>query len=447
MDKVFELLEKYLMGPMGALSQKQFVRAIMAAGMATIPFTIVGSAFLIIGILPQAFPFLEGIWAATFDKVEPLYMVANRFTMGSLAIYFNLAMGFELTSIKTQEFKLNLSPLNGALLGLMAFMMTIAELAFVDGFYVLKEGDNIINGVAYGDFASRLGSSGIFVGILMATLAVFLYKLCVQRNWTIKLPEVVPAGVSRSFTALIPAFVIAFAVIILNGILILFGYDLFTIIEVPFGFISKIADSWYGVFIINVLISALWSVGIHGANIISALYSPFTLANLDINAAYANGTTENFRVFAGEYQNMFVVCGGSGATLGMCIWMCFMAKSEQLSVLGKAAIVPAIFNINEPLVFGVPIIYNPNLIIPFILAPSIVSVIAYFAISMHIVPPVIANVPWPTPAGLGGFLGTASFMGALLAIVNVIIAFLIYYPFLKMYDAKLIKEEKEMAEA
>ena len=445
MDKVFEVLEKYLMGPMGALSQKQFVRAIMAAGMATIPFTIVGSAFLIIGILPQAFPFLEGIWAATFDKIQPLYMVANRFTMGALAIYFNLAMGFELTSIKVQEYKLNLSPLNGALLGLMAFMMTIAELEFVDGAYILKEGDGVINGVAYGDFASRLGSSGIFVGILMATLAVFLYKLCVQRNWTIKLPEVVPAGVSRSFTALIPAFVIAFCVIILNGLLILIGYDLFTIIEVPFGFISKIADTWYGVFIINVLISALWSVGIHGANIISALYSPFTLANLETNAAYAKGTSDTFRTFAGEYQNMFVVCGGSGATLGMCIWMCFMAKSEQLSVLGKAAIVPAIFNINEPLVFGVPIIYNPNLIIPFILAPSIVSVIAYFAISTGMVPPVIANVPWPTPVGLGGFLGTASIMGALLAIVDAVVAFLIYLPFLKMYDSKLVKEEAEMA--
>lgn len=122
-----------------------------------------------------------------------------------------------------------------------------------------------------------------------------------------------------------------------------------------------------------------------------------------------------------------------------------MAKSEQLSVLGKAAIVPAIFNINEPLVFGVPIIYNPNLIIPFILAPSIVSVIAYFAISTGMVPPVIANVPWPTPVGLGGFLGTASIMGALLAILDAVVAFLIYLPFLKMYDSKLVKEEAEMA--
>lgn len=446
MQKVFDLLEKYLMGPMGALSQKQFVRAIMAAGMSTIPFTIVGSAFLIIGILPQAFPFLEGIWAASFDKLNNLYMIANRFTMGSLALYFCLSMGFELTSIKAQEYKLNLTPMNGALLSMMAFLMTSVELAIQEGVFVFKEGDNMINGVAYDDFASRLGSSGIFVGILMACLAVWLYKTCVARGWTIKLPDVVPSGVSRSFTALIPAFVIAIVVVVLDGLLILIGYDLFTIISVPFGFVANLTDTWYGVFIINVLISALWSVGIHGANIISALYSPFTLANLETNAALAKaGTHEGMRVFAGEFQNMFVVIGGSGATLGLCIWMCFLAKSEQLSVLGKAAIVPSLFNINEPLVFGVPNIYNPNLIIPFILAPSIASVVAYFAISTGMVPAVIANVPWPTPIGIGGFLGTASLAGGILAVVCALVAFVIYFPFATMYDKKLVKEEAEMA--
>jgi len=448
MNKVFEFLDKYLMRPMGILSQKQFVRAIMAAGMATIPFTIVGSAFLILGILPQAFPFLEGVWAVSFDKINALYMLANRFTMGVLALYFNIVMGFELTQIKAQEYKLNLAPLNGALLGMMAFLMTMAELTIADGgVFTLKEGENYINGVLYGDFASRLGSSGIFVGILMATLAVFLYKECVRRNWTIKLPDVVPSGVSRSFTALIPCFVIAFVVLILNGLLICIGYDLFTIVSVPFGFVANIADTWYGVFIINFLISALWSVGIHGANIISAFYSPITLANLDTNMKIMQGASGEYTTFAGEFQNMYVVCGGSGATLGMCIWMCFCAKSEQLSVLGKASIGPALFNINEPLVFGVPIIYNPNLIIPFILAPSLSSVIAYFAIHSGMFPPVIANVPWPTPALLGGFIGTANLMGGLLALITVTFAFLIYWPFLKAYDKSLVKQEKEMAEA
>lgn len=448
MQKVFDFMEKYLMGPMGKLSQKQFVRAIMAAGMATIPFTIVGSALLILNILPQAFPFLEGIWAATFDRFTNLYMLGNTFTMSSLALYFNIVMGYELTDIKAKEYDLNLNPMNGALLSMMAFLMTLVQLSFTEGVFVYQEGENMINGIAYGGFANRLGSSGIFTGILMATLAVVIYKWLVQKNIVIKLPDVVPAGVSRSFTALVPCFVICFAVIVLNGLLILTGYDLFSIISVPFGFIANIADTWYGVLLINLFIHALWSVGIHGANIMSAFYQTFTLANLETNMNIMQGNaTGSYATFAGEFQNMYVVMGGSGATLGMCIWMCFAAKSEQLSVLGKAAIGPALFNINEPLVFGVPIIYNPNLIIPFILAPSICSVIAYFAIHSGMFPPIVANVPWPTPALLGGFLGTANIMGAVLAAINVIVAFLIYLPFLTNYDKTLVKQEKEMAEA
>lgn len=446
MQKVFDFLEKYLMGPMGVLSQKQFVRAIMAAGMSTIPFTIVGSALLILNILPQAFPFLEGIWNASFNRFTNLYMIGNTFTMSTLALYFNIVMGYELTKIKASEFDLNLNPVNGALLGMMAFLMTLVQMSIVDGVFVFQEGANIVNGIEMGAFVNRLGSSGIFVGILMATLAVWLYKLCVEKNIIIKLPDVVPAGVSRSFTALVPCFVIAFVVIVLNGVLVVMGYDIFTIIAVPFAFIGDIADTWYGVILINFFIHALWSVGIHGANILSAFYQTFTLANLEINSNIVQGLAEgSYKTFAGEFQNMYVVMGGSGCTLGMCIWMCFMAKSEQLSVLGKASIGPALFNINEPLIFGVPIIYNPNLIVPFILAPCAASAIAYFAINSGMFPPIVANVPWPTPALLGGFLGTASLMGAVLALITCTVAFLIYLPFLLRYDKELCKQEAEMA--
>lgn len=449
MQKIFDFLDKYLMGPMGKLSQKQFVRAIMAAGIGTIPFTIIGSAFLILNILPDVFPVLDGIWAASFDKLQNLYMTANTFTMGSLALYFNIIMGYELTKIKAKEFNLNLSALNGALLSMMAFLMTIVEMAVVEGTYAMVEGEGYICGIAYGSFANRLGTSGIFTGILMATLAVFLYKTCVQRNWTVRLPDVVPDGVSRAFTALVPCAVIAFTVLILNGLLLLTGYDLFSIIAIPFGFVGQIADTWYGVLIINLLIHGLWAVGIHGANILSAFYSPFTLANFAHNAEIMTGAaTGNYATFAGEFQNMFVVCGGSGATLGMCLWMAFLSKSEQLKALGVASVPAGIFNINEPLIFGVPIIYNPNLIVPFILAPTAASMIAYFGISSGMFPPVIANVPWPTPALLGGFIGTGgNWMGAVLSLICVVVAFLIYWPFLKKYDKQLVAEEKAAAAA
>lgn len=451
MTKVFEFLEKYLMGPMGKLSTLQFVRAIMAAGMASIPFTIVGSMFLVISVIPQAFPAVQGIWDASFVKFNDLYMIANHFTMGILAVYFCLVMGYELTKIKAEEEELKLDPLNGAMLSMMAFFFTIPELAIEGGTMKLiqsiTDSEHVFNGIRLGDFATRLGTEGIFTGILMACLAVWLYALCVKKNWTIRMPEAVPAGVSKSFTTLIPAFVVALVVLIVNAALVMLGFDIYKIIQIPFSFVTDITNTWYGMIIIYFLIGALWCVGIHGANIITSFTNPIVLANMAHNFT-AVKTGGSVYAYAGEFNNCYVTIGGSGATLGLVIFMVFMAKSEQLKVLGKASIVPAFFNINEPIIFGAPIIYNPYLLVPFILGPIISSLLAFFAISTGLVSPMIAQVPWPTPVGIGAFLGTGGDIKAIiLALVCVTIATVIYFPFFKVYDKKLAKEERELAEA
>lgn len=442
-NKGFELLEKYLMGPMGKVSQLRLVRAVMAAGMASIPFTIVGSMFLVLNILPQTMTFLEGIFNNTFFRISDLYMLANKCTMGILALYFCLIIGYEYTKIFADEENLNLNPLNGALLSMFAFFMTIPELILSDGKITLinkiSDDTNIINGWNIGgDGVSRLGTTGIFTAIIMSIIAVQLYRLCVKHNLIIKMPDAVPEGVSRSFTALIPAFLVAFAVLLINGIFIALGTDIFNIIAIPFSFVSKLTNSWIGILVIYFLISALWVVGIHGANIIGAFLTPIVLSNMQLNMQGASIP------FAGEFQNSFVFMGGSGSTLGLTIFIAFLAKSEQLKVLGRAGIVPSIFNINEPMVFGLPIIYNPYLAIPFFLAPMVCASTAYWAIKLNIINPIIAQIPWPSPIGIGAFIGTAGdYRAVLLALLNGIIAFLIYLPFVKMYDNKLVKEEQE----
>lgn len=440
-NKGFEFLEKYLMGPMGKISQLRLVRAVMAAGMASIPFTIVGSMFLVLNILPQTLTFLEDIFNNTVFRISDLYMLANKATMGILALYFCLIIGYEYTKIFVEEEDLNLNPLNGALLSMFAFFMTIPELVSKDGkislIHEVSEGTNIINGWNIGgDGVSRLGTTGIFTAIIMAVLAVQIYRLCVKKNLIIKMPDSVPEGVVRSFTALIPAFVVAVAVLLINGIFVSLGTDIFKVIAVPFSFVIELTNSWLGILVIYFLISALWIVGIHGANIISAFLTPIVLANMQMNMQGANIP------FAGEFQNSFVIMGGSGATLGLTIFIAFLAKSEQLKVLGRAGIVPSIFNINEPIIFGLPIIYNPYLAIPFFLAPMVSASTAFWAIKLQLVNPIIAQVPWPSPIGIGAFIGTAGdFRALLLALINGVIAFLIYLPFIKMYDNKLLKEE------
>ncbi|MGM0219450.1 PTS cellobiose transporter subunit IIC [Enterococcus sp. AZ126] len=440
--KVFKFLNNYLMGPMGKISQFRIVRGVMAAGMASIPFTIVGSMFLIIAVLPQSFPALEGIWDISFNRVQNLYMLGNMATMGILALYFCIVFGYEYTKIQAQEEKINLNPLNGALLSMMAYFMCLPELIFDGGIAtlvnVVTDDQKIIDGWEMSGGVTRLGTTGIFTAIIMSIIAVKIYALCVKRKWVIKMPETVPTGVSNSFTALIPTVLIALAVIVINGLLVALGTDIFKMIAIPFGFVTNLTNTWVGLLVIYFLMHALWIVGIHGATIVTSFLTPIVLSNMVQNQNGAN------LPFAGEFNNSFVTIGGSGATLGMVIFITFFAKSAQLSALGKAAVVPSLFNINEPILFGMPVVYNPYTAIPFFLAPMSSMSVAYFAIKFGMVNPPIAQVAWPTPLGLSGFIGSGGDWRAfVLAFVCAGIAFLIWFPFIKFYDGKLYQEEQD----
>ena len=196
-----------------------------------------------------------------------------------------------------------------------------------------------------GSGLSRIGATGIFTGLIMGTLAVQIYRLSVKKGWSIKMPNSVPKGVADSFTSLIPGFIIAIIILI-----------------------------------IAFLIHFLWFFGIHGATIIGSFVGSFATANMVANVA------GDFHAYAGEFNTAFITIGGSGATLGAVLYMAFMAKSRQMRELGKVAVVPGIFNINEPLLFGLPIVYNIDLVIPFVLAPMTSSMVGYFAIATHFVP-------------------------------------------------------------
>ncbi len=444
MDKLFGFLEKYLMGPMSVIASWRPVRAIVAAGIASIPLTIAGSSFLVLSVIPQAIPldFIADLWAVSFDKFSSLYLLAYQCTMGILSLYFAFVIGYEYTKIYAEEDGVDINPLNGGILGVFAFFMTIPELVIQKGEVVGVVNETTINGWQIGgDSLTRLSTSGMFTAILMAILAVQLYRLCVVKNWVIKMPEAVPEGVSRSFTALVPAFVVAFTVILINGLFILVGTDIYKVIAIPFGFATRIANSWGGILVIYFLVHALWIVGIHGANIVLGLVNPILLANM------ASNKSGEFFAFAGEFTNAYVTIGGSGATLGLCIYLAYRAKSEQLSLLGKAALPSSIFNINEPLIFGMPIVYNPILTIPFILAPMVSASIGYWAIQLGLVSKTIVQTPWPTPAGLGAYVGAADWRAGVVAIICAIVAFIIWYPFIRLYDAQLVKEEQENAGA
>ena len=438
---MFDFLEKYIMGPMTKLSSFRMIRAITFAGMTSISFTIVGSMFLILNVLPQAFPFLQGIWSVSFDQITVVYMLANSATIGCIALYFLIGTSFEYARILAEEDEIDIKPINAVLTALMAMLILVPQIGFVDGAIArLVDPENALfsGWTIGGDGPSRFGATGIFCAFIIAWFSVRIYALCVQKNIVIKLPDVVPDGVARSFTALVPGFLVAFVCMLIHAVFMAFGTDFYSFIAIPFGFVVNIVGTLPGILLIYFLIHALWLVGIHGATIVTSPLTAIALSNLVVNAE--GGTA----IWAGEFNNAFVTIGGSGATLGLTILMVTMAKSEQLKAIGKAEIVPAFFNINEPLVFGLPIVYNPALAIPFMLAPMASATIAYFAISLQIIPSVFVQMPWPTPVGFGAFISCGgSFLAAGVAILCQLVATAIYFPFFKKYDKQLCEEEAQ----
>lgn len=438
-DKMMKILGKF--------SGSRFVRAIMGAGYSIIAFSIIGSMFLVLTVLTQVITakgFVD-FYNNTFGRFNNIYTVIYNATMGIIAIYFAGSFAYNYADIYRKEENLLLDPLNAVFLTLMGLFITVPQLVWKGGntvFVNILKKDNVIAG-GYGVSGSgltRIGATGIFTGLIVAWLTVQIYRFCIKHNWRIKMPASVPSGVASSFTALIPGFVIAIVIALIDVILIVLGTDIFQLLFIPFSFVSNIANTWWGVLIIFFLIHFLWWFGIHGATIISSFYQAIVLSNMAANASGAH------YVFAGEFSNAFVIMGGSGATLGMALWMAFASRSKQLRELGKLEAVPAVFNINEPLLFGLPIVYNVRLFVPFLLAPMTCSMVAYAAIATHLVPKIIVQQPWPIPVGLGGMMATASWQGAVLALVNAVVAFLIWYPFIKHYDNELLKKEQAGAE-
>ena len=427
----------------GKFAGSRFVRAIMDAGYSVISFSIIGAVFLILNVLPQAFPIpgFAAFYANTLGRFSGLFQVVYNSTMGILALVFAGTFAYSYTDIYRREEKIDLVPMNGLMMFLMAFFITVLELIWKNGAVQFITTFTKTKMVAGGYEAStngitRIAAVGIFTGLVIAWLTVQIYRYTVKHNWRIKMPASVPSGVSNSFSALIPGFCIAVVVALIELILVTLGTDIFQVLYIPFSFISAIADTWWGFLIIIFLIHFLWWFGIHGATIMSSFYTPIVLANMAANVNGAN------HFFAGDPMNSFVIIGGSGATLGMAIWLAFGSRSAQLKEIGKVELVPAIFNINEPLLFGLPIVYNINLLVPFICAPLASGLVGYIAVTSHLVPKIIVQQPWPTPVGLSGYLATTSWQGAVLSIVCALVAFLVWFPFIKHYDNVLLKKEQ-----
>ncbi|SHK70933.1 PTS system, cellobiose-specific IIC component [Clostridium cavendishii DSM 21758] len=411
MKKFFDWLEKYLVPPMTKLAEQRHLKAIRDGIVSTIPLIIVGSFFLVIAIPPN--DWLKELVKPYINQI----MFPYRLSMGIMALYASFGIAYNLA----KSYKLD--PLSGGSLGMAAFLLTSIPISVEPQGWVLP--------------LSNLGGAGMFVAILMAIFAVEVLRFCKERNLTIKMPKEVPTSVANSFAALIPAVFIIVPIWIIRD---LFNFDIQANILKLFMPLVTAGNSLPGILIPILLISLLWSCGIHGDSVVGTVARPIWLAMLDANVAAQAAGQPIPNIAPEPFFQWFIWIGGSGATIGLVLLMLF-SKSKYLKDIGRACLIPGVCNINEPVIFGAPIMLNPLLMIPFVVGPLICGCITYFAMALNLVARPVILAPWTLPAPIGAYLATGGdWRAIILVLVNIAITTIIYFPFLKAYEQKLIQE-------
>lgn len=417
LDKFTRLLDEKMSGPMTKLAEQKHLRAVRDGIIATLPLIIVGSFFLIV-----AFPPLPASWGITaFLKANAAtILLPYRMTMYIMTIYATWGIGYSLA----KSYKLD--GVSGGILASIAFMLTIVPKA--------------VEGVGLVIPMANLGGGGLFVGILVSCLAVEILRFTTEHNLKISMPEQVPPSVARSFEALVPTAVV---ILVMGTISYFMQIDLHTIVSKLVAPLVSASDSLPSVLLLILLITFFWSFGIHGVSIIGSLARPIWLQLLDGNSAALAAGEKLPNIAAEPFFQWFIWIGGSGCTIGLIIALVIVGKSKYGKTLGKTALAPSIFNINEPVIFGAPIVLNPILIIPFIVTPMVTGTLAWFATSLGFVNAVTVTAPWTLPGPIGAFIATnGDWRAAVLNVICIIISIIIYLPFVKMYDNKLLAEER-----
>jgi PTS system cellobiose-specific IIC component len=293
---------------------------------------------------------------------------------------------------------------------------------------------------------SHTSASGMFVGIIVGLLATDLFiKLSSNKKLQISISGNIPPAVIKSFNVLIPIMVnviiFAFASFLLNQ---LFNMDfnelITTIITKP---LSYLTTSLPGFLLITSFANLFFGFGIHQAVISGALLDPFLLQNMQDNMlAYANHQ-EIPHIINMAFKDTFAVMGGSGNTISLLIAIFIFGKRKDYKDISKMSLTPSIFNISEPIIFGLPIVFNPMLIIPFVLAPIFSLTVAYFATAVGLINRVVVQTPWTTPPVISGFLATGGdWRAAVLQVVIIIVSVFIYLPFLKIDERVSAKQNQ-----
>lgn len=413
---------------MGNIANNRYLTAVRNGMSVIIPVTIIGSIFIIMLNLPI------DAWKDFIAPYADKLTIPMDFTMNFMSVYVCVGVASSLCEVY------KIDKISTSVLAVLAFLIaSISPVTIAED--IAKKAGLSVNGtfLPMGNF----GSSGLFTAIIVSIFTVEVVRFCIKRNMVIKMPHGVPTSVINSFAALIPGALVIIAVWIIK---VGFNFDINSALQWVVSPIRYFAgDNVLSVIVPILLITIVWVFGIHGMIIATPILYPFWYDNLNanINAAATGQVVPYF--MTEQFFQWFIWIGGAGATLSLAFLMAFLGKSEFSKKMGRFTLVPGIFNINEPLIFGVPIVMNPFFAIPFVLAPVVMGIITYLAMGVfHLVNYPIAIVPWTLPAPIGAMMATGlDWRAGVLAIVNIAVAGVIYYPFFKAFDKSMIAKENE----
>lgn len=404
MGAIMKFMDKYIIPVAGKLGAQRHLVAVRDGFVAMIPITMIGALATLVNNLP--IPAYQNFMKNTFgDTWTTLGGDLWWGSIATMALFLVVGVAYNLAKSYDED------GLQAGLIALSIFFVMSPQVANI----VTEAGDKVSG---WGFVPSGyISNSALFTAIVIGLLATEIFvKLSRIKKINIKMPDGVPPAVARSFAKLIPGM-LTIAIFGAIGLLIktlsggLFLNDLLnTYLAAP---LKGAADSLGSTMLITFFIHALWTIGLHGANIAMPITETLLMDLGAENAALAQaGATEGFHTLAGAFLDAFVYLGGSGMILGLIIALIIAGRRRKdMIALGLA---PSVFNISEPVIFGLPIVLNPIYMIPFVLAPVVCSAVAYLAIDMGLVMPVIAaKIPWVTPPILGGFLATGHWSGEL----------------------------------
>lgn len=415
MNGFIDKLGEKIMPVASKLGQNKYLTVLRDAFMLSFPITMFGSIVVVLNNLP----FFND---ATKGTLNHLFSNGQSATMGIMSIFVTFGIGYYLS--KSYE----VEAIFGGAVALSSFLI-------LTPFFMILENGEEVSGVLALD---RLGAKGMFIGMLAAFIATEIYVRFVKKGLVIKMPDGVPPAVARSFAAMIPAILTLTIFALLNAFVIgVFNTNLhdvvYEVIQKPLvGLGSGLPATLIALFFVQFL----WFFGLHGQILVNSVMDPiWNTLMLDNLEAYKAGQPLP-HIITKPFMEIFTVgMGGSGMTLMVVILMAFFMKSRQLKDVGRLALGPGIFNVNEPVIFGMPMVLNAAIFIPWIITPLIVTTFNYLVMAAGIVPaPTGVSVPWTVPIFINGILATNSILGGVLQLVDIAIVGVLWFPFLKLID-------------